>query len=80
MAAKPLLTITLSNDGNIFRADLHAPSNVKGVADLHLDGISEHAVQAIDTCLTELESRAADGDQIALRFSAPDTVNTRSRP
>jgi len=28
MAAKPLLTITLSNDGNIFRADLHAPSNV----------------------------------------------------
>jgi ribosome-associated translation inhibitor RaiA len=70
MAEQPLLTITLSKNGNTFRADLHAPSGMKGVADLRLEGISENAVQAIETCLTELESRAADGDQTALRFSS----------
>jgi len=42
---------------------------VNGVADLRLHGINESALEAIQTCLTELESRAADGDEIALRFT-----------
>ena len=68
MAEEPLLTIALSKSGNDFRADLQAPSGVNGVADLRLRGIGKNAVEAIETCITELEAKAADGDEIALRF------------
>ena len=67
--ADSVLTITVSKTGTTFRADLQAPSGVNGVADLRLHGINESALEAIQTCLTELESRAADGDEIALRFT-----------
>ena len=70
MADEALLTITLSKSGNDFRADLQAPSGVNGVADLRLRGVSPHAVEAIEVCLTELQAKAADGDKIALRFAS----------
>jgi hypothetical protein len=67
--AESLLTIKLSKSGNDFRADLEAPSEVKGVPDLRLHGINESAIEAIQTCLAELESSAAEGNEIALRFT-----------
>jgi hypothetical protein len=67
--AEPLLTITVSKDGEGFRADLQAPSGINNVAALRLDGISASAVGAIETCLAELQSKAADGDEVALRFT-----------
>jgi hypothetical protein len=66
---EPLLTIHLHKDGEGFRADLQAPSRVSTVADLRLQGISPNAVEAIEACLAELQSKAADGDEIALRFT-----------
>jgi hypothetical protein len=67
--AEPLLTITLSKGADGFRAELQAPSGMNGVADLRLKGISENAVEAIQVCLTELQAKASDGDEIALRFA-----------
>jgi hypothetical protein len=69
MPDEPLLTITLSKSGDDFRADLQAPSGVNGVADLRLRGIKPNAVEAIEYCLDELQSKAADGNEIALRFT-----------
>jgi hypothetical protein len=66
----PLLTITLSKRGDSFAAELRAPSGKAGVADLSVRGISENAVEAIETCVAELESKAADGDEVALRFTS----------
>jgi hypothetical protein len=64
-----LLTIALSKDGDGYRAELHAPSQINGVADLRVRGISPHAVEAIQICLAELQAKAADGDEVALRFA-----------
>jgi hypothetical protein len=69
MSDEPMLTIKLSKSGNTFRADLEAPSEVNGVTSLRVHGTNENAIEAIQTCLTELESKAADGDEIALRFT-----------
>ena len=69
MPEESMLTIKLSKDKAGFRADLHAPSGKNGVADLRLHGISDDAIEAIETCLAELQSNAADGDEIALRFT-----------
>jgi len=69
MADESLLTITLSRSDGEFRADLHAPSAINQVADLRVHGISPNAIDAIRICLTELQARAADGDEIALRFT-----------
>ena len=65
--ADPAFTIQVFADGDEFRAELQAPSETIGVADLRLRGISKHAVEAVAICLTELEAKAADGDEIALR-------------
>lgn len=67
--AEPLFTIQVFADGNGFRAELQAPSDTNGVADLRLRGVSPHAVEAVQICLTELEAKAADGHDIALRFA-----------
>lgn len=69
MPEEPLLTITLSKNANDFHAHLHAPSGINGVADLRLKGISDNAIEAIEACLGQLQARAADGDEIALRFA-----------
>jgi hypothetical protein len=69
MAEESLLTITLATTGDGFRADLHAPSGLNGIADLRLRGSGHTAMEAIETCMVELESLAADGDEIALRFT-----------
>jgi hypothetical protein len=69
MADEPLLTITLHKSGDSFQADLEAPSGLNGVADLRLRGIRPSAVEAIEVCLAELQAKAADGDEIALRFA-----------
>jgi len=69
LADDPLLTITLSKTDGGFRADLHAPAEKNGVADLRLWQVSPHAVEAIEACLAELEARAAEGHDIALRFA-----------
>jgi len=66
----PLLTITLSKRGENFAAELRAPSGKADVAELRVRGTSENAVEAIETCIAELESKAADGDEIALRFTS----------
>jgi len=66
---EPLLTIHLHKDGDLFRADLEAPSGTNSAADLSLHGINANAVEAIEACLAELQSKAADGDEIALRFT-----------
>jgi hypothetical protein len=69
MADEPLLTITLSKRGDEFRADLQAPSETNGVADLRVHGVHSNAIEAIEICLTELQAMAADNDEIALRFT-----------
>lgn len=68
MADDVLLTITLKTVGSEYRADLHAPSGGNGKPDLRLDGISANAIDAVEICLAELQARAADGDEVALRF------------
>jgi hypothetical protein len=62
-------TITVSKRGDEFHADLHAESGVNGVADLRLRGIGHSAMEAVEICLTELQAKAADEDEIALRFA-----------
>jgi len=69
MSDAPLLTITLSKRQEDFVADLHAPSGISGVADLKLRGTRPSAVEAIQVCLAELQAKAADGDEVALRFA-----------
>ena len=69
MADEPLMTIRVFKAGDSFRAELQAPSEVNGVADLRLRGIGKSAAAAIETCITELEASAADGNEIALRFA-----------
>jgi hypothetical protein len=69
MAEDALLTITLSKSGDSFRADLQAPSGINGVGDLRLRSVRPDAVEAIEACLEELQSKAADGNEIALRFT-----------
>ncbi len=62
-------TITVTRSGDDFRADLRAESRADGGADLQLRGIGRSAMEAVQVCLTELESKAADGDETALRFA-----------
>ena len=69
MANDTVLTITLTKRGDEFYADLVAPSNQSGIADLKLRGIGPSAVEAVEVCLSELEAKGADGDEIALRFA-----------
>ena len=69
MAEDALLTITLSKSGDSFRADLQAPSGVKGVADLYLRCTGPNAIEVMEMCLTELQAKAVDGAEIALRFT-----------
>ena len=69
MSEKATLIIMLNKIGDQFRADLHAPSELDGVADLRLHHVGSHAVEVIEACLEELQAKAADGDAIALRFA-----------
>jgi hypothetical protein len=68
MPNNPTFTMTVSKRGDEFHADLYAESGVTGVADLRLRGIGHSAMEAVEICLTELQAKAADGDEIALRF------------
>ena len=68
MPDQPLLTITVSKQGDEFRAELQAPSPTNGAADFRVLGIGPNAVEAIEVCLAELQSKAADGDEAALRI------------
>ena len=68
MANGASFTITVLRRPDDFAADLHAPSEIHGVADLRLRGIGNTVREAVEICLTELESKAADGDENALRF------------
>jgi len=67
--AEPILTIQVYADADGFRAELQAPSRTNAVSDLQVRGISQRAVDAVETCLTELEAKAAEGDEVALRFA-----------
>jgi gamma-glutamylcyclotransferase (GGCT)/AIG2-like uncharacterized protein YtfP len=64
-----MLTIAVTKVGDDFRADLHAPSEINGVADLRIHHVASHAVEAIKACLDDLQERAAENNTIALRFT-----------
>jgi hypothetical protein len=69
MPDDPTLTITVVRRADEFAANLHAESGMNGVADLRLRGIGRSVSEAVQICVTELESKAADGDKTALRFA-----------
>jgi len=69
MADEPSFTITVTRRGNEFHADLRAQSRATDPAELQLRGIGRSALEAVKVCLTELESKAADGDETALPFA-----------
>ncbi len=69
MADLPSFTITVTRRGGEFAADLHAAAAAGGGADLELHGVGRSSMEAVQVCVTELESRAADGDETALRFA-----------
>lgn len=71
MADDPLMTITLLKDGDGFKAALHAPSNVAGMADLRVTAVGQVAFEALHKCLEGLEAFAqgpGDRGAIAKRF------------
>ncbi len=69
MPDNPSFIITVVKRGDEFFADLLAQSKGEAVADLRLRGVGPSVRDAVEICLTELESKAADGDDTALRFA-----------
>jgi hypothetical protein len=66
-----MLTINVTKTTEGFRADLQAPSDINGVADLRLRGIGARAVDAIEQCLeqlTDLSGQKGQRADIAKRF------------
>jgi hypothetical protein len=68
MPDEPSFTITVSKRADGYQADLRAASVTQGADDLRLRGIGRSPLQAVEVCLTELSAKAADGDEVALRF------------
>jgi len=71
MEGEHLLTISVTKTTAGFNADLQAPSDINGVADLRLQGRGGTAVEAVEQCLDKLTAlKEEDGPRgdIAKRF------------
>ena len=71
MADEALLTISVFKDGDRFKAQLHAPSDINGVADLRVDVVGNVVVEALIKCVEGLEAFAqgtGERAEIARRF------------
>ena len=67
----PLLTIELTKEGDQYHAELHAASEINGVADQRITAPGAVGIEALHGCLTGLEALAKGNTQrgeIARRF------------